>query len=482
MNSKICCFLRKLPDDARRQSNLSEWACEGGWENKSVSSDVHRVKISSGLLCQFGWYRRSNLSALVPFVGTRAVFILKEEEEGKSTMEYKFSDRVNTLKPSAIREIFKYAADPSYISLSAGNPAPEAFPAKEIAEISAKLLAEEPILALQYNITEGYPLLREELRNYMKEHHNVGRDFDEIIITSGAQQIADLLSKALINEGDTVICESPSFIGCLNTFRSYNARLCGVPMETDGMNIAMLEKALQTEKNVRFIYTIPNFQNPSGITMSLEKRKAVYALAKKYNVLILEDNPYGDLRYEGEYIPTIKSMDEDGIVMYAGSFSKVISPGMRVAYAIGPKPIIQKMIVCKQGQDVHTNIWSQVVCYRFIKNYDFDSHLEGLRKLYTVKRQLLLDIMKKELSPYITWDPFDGGLFAWCHLPEGVDMLDFCQKAVERKVCVVPGTAFLTDENEPCDAFRINFSTPTDEQLIKGITVLGELVRDILNK
>lgn len=395
-------------------------------------------------------------------------------------MEYKFSDRVLTLKPSAIREIFKYAADPSYISLSAGNPAPEAFPAKELAAISAKLMQDEPILALQYSVTEGYPLLRQHLTKYMKDTQNIGREFDDILITTGAQQVMDLFSKSVLNEEETVICEAPSFIGSLNDFRSYRAKLVGIPMDPDGMNMETLEKALQTEKNVKFIYTIPNFQNPSGITMSLEKRKKLYALAKQYGVMILEDNPYGDLRYEGEALPTIKSMDEDGIVMYAGSFSKVISPGMRVAYAIGPKPVIQKMTVCKQGQDVHTNIWSQVLCYRFMTEYDFDAHLENLRAVYTKKRQLLLDLMEEHLAPHITWDDFNGGLFAWCHLPEGIDMMTFVQKALEKKVCVVPGTAFLTSENEPCDAFRINFSTPTDEQLTKGIMLLGETIREMI--
>lgn len=395
-------------------------------------------------------------------------------------MEYKFSERVLALKPSAIREIFKYAADPTYISLSAGNPAPEAFPAKELAAISAKLMQDEPILALQYSVTEGYPLLRQHLTKYMKETQNIGREFDDILITTGAQQVMDLFSKSVLNEGETVICEAPSFIGSLNDFRSYRAKLVGIPMDPDGMNMEALEKALQTEKNVKFIYTIPNFQNPSGITMSLEKRKKLYALAKQYNVMILEDNPYGDLRYEGEALPSIKSMDEDGIVMYAGSFSKVISPGMRVAYAIGPKPVIQKMTVCKQGQDVHTNIWSQVLCYRFMTEYDFDAHLENLRSIYTKKRQLLLDLMEKHLAPHITWDDFNGGLFAWCHLPKGIDMMTFVQKALEKKVCVVPGTAFLTSENEPCDAFRINFSTPTDEQLTKGIELLGETIREMI--
>ncbi|MEE0807395.1 MAG: PLP-dependent aminotransferase family protein [Acutalibacteraceae bacterium] len=395
-------------------------------------------------------------------------------------MEYKFSERVLTLKPSAIREIFKYAADPTYISLSAGNPAPEAFPVKPLAEISAKLMAENPILALQYSTTEGYTPLRDHLRAYMREKHNTGRDFDDILITSGAQQIMDLFTKSILNEGETVLTEAPSFIGTLNDFRSYRAKLVGIPMDTDGMNMEALEKALRTEKNVKFIYTIPNFQNPSGITMSLEKRKKLYDLAKQYGVMILEDNPYGDLRYAGEALPTIKSFDEEGIVLYAGSFSKVISPGMRVGYAIGPKPVLAKMTVCKQGQDVHTNIWSQVLCHRFMTEYDYEAHLDGLRALYTKKRAFLLDLMEKNLAPHITWDPFDGGLFAWCHLPAGVDMQAFVQKALEKKVCVVPGTAFLTDENEPCDAFRINFSTPTDEQLQKGIELLGEAVREML--
>ncbi len=395
-------------------------------------------------------------------------------------MDYSFSDRVQKLKPSAIREIFKYASDPSVISLSAGNPAPEAFPAKEIAEISARLFAERPIDALQYNITEGYQPLRDQLTAYMKDKHRIGRDFDHILITSGAQQIMDLATKSLVNEGDTVLCEAPSFIGSLNTFRSYSARLRGIEMEADGMNMAELEKALAEEKNVRFIYTIPNFQNPAGITMSWEKRKQLYALAKKYQVLIIEDNPYGDLRFQGEHIEAVKSLDEDGLVIYAGSFSKVISPGMRVGYAIAPKEILQKMIVCKQGEDVHTNIWSQLVCSEFIAKYDFEAHLKRLREIYKRKTKIATDALDQYLAPKITYHPIEGGLFLWCTLPDGVDMTDFCKQAVLRKVCVVPGNAFLTDEAQPCQSFRINFSTPTDEQLVKGIRILGELANDII--
>lgn len=390
-------------------------------------------------------------------------------------MEYSFSDRVQALKPSAIREIFKYAADPEVVSLSAGNPSPEAFPIEEIKEISSRLLEENPIGVLQYSVTEGYPQLRETLKEYMKSHHNVGKDFDDILITTGAQQIMDLATKSLVNEGDVVITEAPSFIGSLNTFRSYNAKLVGVKIDDDGMNMEELEKALQTHKNARFIYTIPNFQNPSGITMSLEKRKKMYELAKKYNVLILEDNPYGDLRYSGEYIPCIKSFDDEGIVLYAGSMSKVISPGIRVAYVIAPKPIFQKMVVCKQGNDVHTNIWSQMVCNELMTKYDFDAHLEKLRNLYRKKAQFMMDLMDKYLVPMgITYAKITGGLFTMCTLPDYVDMQEFCKDAIKNKVCVVPGNAFLTDESEECHTFRVNFSTPTDEQLEKGIKLLAK--------
>ena len=390
-------------------------------------------------------------------------------------MEYSFSDRVQALKPSAIREIFKYAADPEVVSLSAGNPSPEAFPIEEIKEISARLLEENPIGVLQYSVTEGYPQLRETLKEYMKSHHNVGKDFDDILITTGAQQIMDLATKSLVNEGDVVITEAPSFIGSLNTFRSYNAKLVGVNIDDDGMNMEELEKSLKTHKNARFIYTIPNFQNPSGITMSLEKRKKIYELAKKYNVLILEDNPYGDLRYSGEYIPCIKSFDDEGIVLYAGSMSKVISPGIRVAYVIAPKPIFQKMVVCKQGNDVHTNIWSQMVCNELMTKYDFDAHLEKLRKLYSKKAQFMMDLMDKYLVPMgITYAKITGGLFTMCTLPDYVDMQEFCKDAIKNKVCVVPGNAFLTDESEECHTFRVNFSTPTDEQLEKGIKLLAK--------
>lgn len=394
-------------------------------------------------------------------------------------MEYQFSERVKNLKPSAIREILKNSSAPGIIPLSAGNPAPDAFPYEDIRAISQTLLTDTPIEALQYSVTEGYPPLRQHLAAYMKEKHHVGGEQDQILITSGAQQVMDLLTKTLLNEGDTVLCEAPSFIGSLNTFRSYRAKLRGVPMEADGISIEGLEHALNSEKNIKYLYTIPNFQNPSGITMSLEKRKKVYELCRNHNVLILEDNPYGDLRFAGEDLPSIKSFDQEGVVMYAGSFSKVVSPGMRVGYAIGPQEIIQKMVVCKQGEDVHSNIWAQMVCYRFMTQRDYEAHLLRLREIYRRKAAVLIKAMEEHFAPLISWNTFEGGLFAWCTLPQGMDMVDFIRRSTERKVCAVPGTAFLTNEDEPCQSFRINFSTPTDEQLREGVKILGETAREM---
>lgn len=395
-------------------------------------------------------------------------------------MDYQFSDRVLALKPSIIREILKNSSDPSVIPFSAGNPAPEAFPAKEIAEISQAILSETPIAALQYSITEGYTPLRETISAYMKSHHQIGREFDDIIVTSGAQQVMNLASKVLCNEEDVIICEAPSFIGSLNTFRSIKTRLRGISMEEDGMNMQELEQALKEEPNARMIYTIPNFQNPSGITMSLEKRKKMYQLAKQYGVIILEDNPYGDLRVSGTHVPAIKSFDEDGIVIYAGSFSKVISPGMRVGFTIAPKPITQKMVVCKQADDVHTNILAQMICNTLMTDYDYDGHLEKLRAIYRKRTQLMLNLIEEYLVPHgITYHKAEGGLFIWCTLPENINMLDFCKKSAEKKVCAVPGNAFLVDESAPCQSFRINFSTPTEEQIQKGIAILGETAKQM---
>lgn len=395
-------------------------------------------------------------------------------------MDYKFTESIASLAPSAIREILKYSSVPGMISFAAGNPSPEAFPIKDIERITQNILQKNPITALQYSITEGYGPLRDTMKKYMKEKWNSFGENDELIITSGAQQVMDLMTKAFVEKGDTIICEKPTFIGSLNAFRSYGANLVGVEIDDDGMNIDSLEKALKEHKNAKFIYTIPNFQNPSGVTMSLEKRKAIYALAKKYGVIILEDNPYGEIRFAGEDIQTIKSLDTDGLVVYAGSFSKVLSPGMRVGYAIGDKRIIAKLTVCKQTSDVHTTALSQMITDEFMKTVDFENHLQNIRAIYRKKANLMMDLMDEYFGDKITYNKVEGGLFIWCKLPKQVDMMDFCTKAVkDKKVALVPGTAFLINENEECHEFRTNYSTPTEQQLIEGMQKLGELVKEI---
>ncbi len=396
-------------------------------------------------------------------------------------MNYTFSDGLRDLAPSAIREILKYASVPGVVALSAGNPAPEAFPVDAISAISEKLLRERPIDVLQYGATEGYQPLRDHLKGYLKSKYDIGCDDDDILITSGAQQVMELVTKTVCNQGDVVIAESPSFIGSLNSFRALGVKLVGVPVEADGMDIDALEQALKTNANVRFIYTIPNFQNPAGVTMSLEKRKRLYALAKQYGVLIVEDNPYGDLRFSGEDVPSIKSMDDDGVVVYAGSFSKVLSSGMRVGYALANKTLLAKMIVAKQGEDVHTTQWAQMVCHEFMTGYDFEAHLERLRSIYKKKADLMMSLLDEHLVPAgITYNRPEGGLFIWCQLPADVDMAEFCTKAVkEHKVAVVPGSAFNV-EGEHLQTFRVNFSTPTDDAMREGVARLGAFAKEYI--
>lgn len=394
----------------------------------------------------------------------------------------KFSDKVSGLQPSAIREILKFTSDPEVISFAAGNPAPEAFPVDFISNVSAELLKNNPVLALQYSITEGYTPLRDLLKKRMAGIDCFNEKSDELIITSGAQQAVELACKVLCNEGDTIICESPSFIGSLNSFRATGVKLCGIEQEDDGLKIDMLEKALKENSNVKLIYVIPNFQNPTGRTMSWEKRKAVYELAKKYDVIILEDNPYGDLRFEGENIPSIKTLDTDGRVIYAGSFSKILAPGLRVGYAIAPKDIIQKMVVCKQVEDVHSNIWAQAVCERFMAECDLDKHFSNLRRIYRDKCRLMLDNIEKNFSDKISYTRPQGGLFIWATLPDGYDMQKFCTRAVQEfKVAVVPGNAFTMNDTDKTSSFRMNFSTPTDEQIVKGCEMLGKLSKEMFD-
>ena len=387
-------------------------------------------------------------------------------------MNYDFSDKVKDMQPSAIREIFKFLSDPNMISLAAGNPSAASFPIEKIRAISEQIFLTCPVEALQYSVTEGYAPLRAQVARRLKERFSIGTDSDDVIITTGGQQGIDLTAKVLCNEGDTVICENPSFIGALNAFRSYNTKLVGVDVEPDGINVEMLEKALRENPRTKLIYLIPTFQNPSGVTMSYEKRRAVMALAEKYNTVILEDNPYGELRFDGEDVPTLKSMDTNGRVLYCSSFSKILSAGMRVGFVCGNRELIQKIVVVKQVNDVHTNIFFQMLASKFIEIYGLDEHIASIRALYRAKSSLMIGELEKNFGDTLTFVRPQGGLFIWCTLPEGYDSALFTRRALENMVAVVAGNTFSPDKDAVSRSFRLNYSTPSDEQIIEGVARL----------
>lgn len=392
----------------------------------------------------------------------------------------KFADRVKHLEASAIREIFKLLAKPGIISFAGGAPAPELFPKKELAEISKEILETKGEVALQYGVTEGY----EPLRNWTKEKlikEGNYSDGDNCIIVSGGQQGIALASKSLINPGDGVVCELPSFIGGLNSFRSYNAEILGVPLKEDGIDTDALEELLKNHSNIKILYTIATFQNPSGITASLEKRKKILELASKYDFLIFEDNPYGDLRFSGEDVPTMKSLDTEGRVIYFGSFSKILSPGLRLGFTCANAELMERMIICKQVSDVHTNVLSQMVAYEFLSKYSIEEHINKLREVYGRRCKLMIECMDKYFPSCVTHTSPEGGLFLFCTMPEKYDSAEVLKAALEKGVAFVPGKATMIDDKAKYSTFRLNYSNASEENIEKGIKILGEVLHEIMD-
>lgn len=390
-------------------------------------------------------------------------------------MSYSLSAKFANLKPSAVREILKVTNEPGMIAFAGGSPDTAAFPCEEVKKLSAEILNEDPVCALVYGVSEGYEPLRKTVKEWLKRRGNIGTDDDVVIITAGGTQVMDITTRVLTSEGDTVICEEPSFIGSLNCFRSHGCRLAGVPIDADGMNMQALERVISENPNAKFIYTIPNFQNPGGTTMSLEKRKKMYKLALQNDLVILEDDPYGNLRVAGEDVPAIKSFDTEGIVFYAGSFSKILAPGIRVAYAVIPKRAAGAFTIGKQVSDVHTGVLNQMIVSRWFNEYDVDRHIEDIRKIYKRKLDLMCACLDEYCKGFITYVRPQGGLFVWAKLPDNVDMLAYVNALLERKVAVVPGSAFMTDDTAPCSYIRLNFSTPSDEDIVKGVKIMGEV-------
>ncbi len=391
-----------------------------------------------------------------------------------------FTSAVAAMQASAIREIFKLIGSNDIISLAAGIPAPELFPAEEWKEITSDILTNNAKNALVYGVTEGYLPLRNLTKERAEKLGAFNPERDELIITSGAQQAIDLSAKVLLNVGDGVICEQPSFIGSLNSFRSYGAKLYGADNEADGINTEQVEEMLKNNDNIKLIYTIPTFQNPSGTTMSLEKRKKLLELAEKYDVYILEDNPYGELRFKGEAMPTIKSMDKTGRVIYAGTYSKTLAPGIRVGFLSARIDIVDRVVVVKQVNDVNTSVISQMMVYEFIKRHDFDAHIEKCSSVYGKRCELMLSEMDKKFPKECTYTRPDGGIFILCTMPEGTNTNEMLKAAIEKKVAFVPGNTFMIDIDTPSNVFRLNYSVTNEKTIIKGIDLLTGVVKEFI--
>ena len=393
-------------------------------------------------------------------------------------MSQQFATRMNNLQPAAVYEIIKQIQGRDVVPFFVGNPGEEAIPTEEIAKVSADILAKNPITALQYGPSQGYEPLRKDLSAYLADKFGIGASGnDEIIITAGGTQAIELCARVFCNEGDTIITENPTFVGSLGSFHGLGLNLVGVDMQTDGMDLDQLEETLAREKNVKMIYVIPNFHNPTSWTMTHEKRKRLYDIAVKAGVLILEDDPYRDIRFVGEDVPTLKAMDTHGIVLYAGSFSKVISPGLRVGYLIVDKKYFAKTTACKQITDVHTTVLSQMIVHEFMVQFSLDKHIELISGIYKEKMQIMVDELRANLGENVNFVVPEGGLYVYCKLPDHIDVMEFYQKGIDAGVAIVYGSAFYVETDAKSQYFRLNFSAPSIEQIKKGIKILGEVMK-----
>lgn len=386
-----------------------------------------------------------------------------------------YADRFDGISGSAIREIFKMIAKPDMISFAGGNPSPSALPDTEVARIAQTVLQEDGKRILQYGATEGYPPFLESLKGYAEE--KAGRPVPAILPVTGSTQAMDLLCKALINPGDVILVEDPSFLGNLQCMRLYQAKLVPIPSDEHGILLDALEDAIR-EHHPKMLYVIPNFQNPTGKTLALERRKPIAELAEKYGMVVAEDDPYRDLRYSGTPLPSIKSFDEAGWVVYLGSFSKVISPGMRVGYMAGDAGILRKCTMGKQSSDLHTANLTQAIVDRFLREGLLDTHLPRICAGYGQQLNRMLSALASFPEGTLYTKP-DGGLFIWVELPAGIDTKELLAKAVERHVAYVPGTHFYALGGHE-NTLRLNFSNSSLDQIDTGMDVLRDLFRSCI--
>lgn len=388
-----------------------------------------------------------------------------------------YANRMDSLKPSDIREVMKIiAANPGTISFAGGLPDPELFPVEAIENAVSGVFKDSATKALQYGATQGEEGLKKEIVKLMKRE-GVDTSTDEISVTHGSQQGISLTSMLFLNPGDVVLTENPSYLGAFSAYKPYEIQFVGVNGDEDGMIMEDLEKKIKEIKNVKMIYVIPNFQNPTGKTWSKERREELVKMANKYELPIVEDNAYGELRFEGERIPSIKSFDTEGRVLYLGSFSKILAPGLRLGWVCSSKELNTKFEYLKYGCDLQNTELSQLMVERFLKENDLDEHLDKIKEVYGRRRDLMVNEIKKCFPKEAKYFYPEGGMFVWVELPNKINTRDLLKKAVEKKVAFVPGGSFYPGGD--CESsMRLNFSTMQDENIVKGIQILGELLAE----
>lgn len=392
----------------------------------------------------------------------------------------RFSQRMNAMKSSAIRDLLHYATLPGMIYLAGGLPAPESFPVEAFREACNTVLAEVGPQALQYGTTEGYKPLRHCIAERMRNQKGVACGSDNVLLTSGSQQALEMIGKLFIDYGDIVVLESPSYLGAIQAFDLYAPRYVTVPMDEQGIIVEELERILQIVKP-KFVYTVPTFQNPSGRTMSLERRQRLMALVEKYDLILVEDDPYGELRYTGEPVPPIKAFDTTGRVIYLSTFSKILSPGIRLAWVAASEEFIRKLALIKQATDLCTAPFVQYAAYEYCQSGTMETHIQKIRDMYQVRMQAMLNALEKYFPKEgVSWTHPEGGMFLWVTLPETVDVEDMLKEAVANKVAFVPGTSFYVD-GRPHATMRLNFSNATPELIDEGIRRIAEIVRHRLS-
>lgn len=394
-------------------------------------------------------------------------------------MNWNFARRMSLLKASEIREILKVTENPEIISFAGGLPAPELFPVSEILEAARMTLETHGEKALQYTTTEGYPPLRQWIANRMNQRLGTAFQAENILITHGSQQALDLSGKVFLDEDDVVLCESPTYLAALSAFRAYNCKFVEIPTDDAGMLPDALEQALRTTPRVKLIYVIPDFQNPTGKTWSLARRVRLAELAGLYGIPVIEDNPYGELRYEGEVLPSVKHFDRAGCVLCCGTFSKIFCPGYRIGWIAGEKEVIDKYVLAKQGADLQCNTLAQMEIFAYLDHYDIDAHIAAIHEVYRRRRDLTLRLMEEVFPEGISFTRPQGGLFAWVTLPPYLDARKLLHKCLEQKVAFVPGGAFFPNGGHE-NTFRINFSNMPEDRIETGLRILGQILRETL--